>query len=197
MPPHTLSETSFVAHDSNNERTIRNSSGRALPGYTMNAIIAKILLPLMVLTLAVPETLAKRAGGGRSSGRQSQAVTQRSLPPPVANTMPRSAPAQPAHPQQALPQQAGSPWGGMLGGALLGLGLGSMMSGDRPAEAGINQAEGDSGTSGSGASGSGQESVASSVQPAEQVPQNSLGSVLLLAIFATIVFFAARRMRRR
>jgi hypothetical protein len=163
----------------------------------MKALIARVLLLLVVLTLAVPESYAKRVGGGRSSGRQSQVVKHRSAPArvikkaPVQRAQAEPLPPPPAPPQQTLPQQASHPWGGMLGGALLGLGLGSMMSSDeRDADTAVNQSEGGSG-SGSSASGPG-ESQPQAAQN-ESVPQNKLGPALLLAIFALAVVFIVRR----
>ncbi|HEY8606520.1 MAG TPA: hypothetical protein VIM12_05325 [Noviherbaspirillum sp.] len=170
-------------------------------------LIARIFLLLVVFTLAVPESYAKRAGSGRSSGRQSSAVRQPPAPPrtapaptpaqpPVsAQPAPANAPLPPA-PQHTLPREAGSPWGGMLGGALLGLGLGSLISGDRQADT-VTQSEGSSGNAGgSSASGAG-ESTIPAQQANEPVPQNKLGPGLLLAVFALIVFIAARRLRTR
>lgn len=102
----------------------------------------KLGLVLLTLTLAVPESYAKRLGSGRSSGRQSQTSRQRMTPPPAVQRPspappyarpgpgPRVAPyaARPGYGGQQIPQQTGSRWSGMLGGALLGLGLGSLMS---------------------------------------------------------------------
>jgi hypothetical protein len=127
----------------------------------MNTSIVKLFLVVITLSLAVPESYAKRMGSGRSVGKQSQMSRQRAqprtmprqqpAPPPVANPqpmpaspapLPRSQPGMarqavpPTGPMQTVPRQASSPWGGMLGGVLVGLGLGSLMSsGDRNAQA--------------------------------------------------------------
>jgi hypothetical protein len=100
-------------------------------------------LVLLTLTLVVPESYAKRLGGGRSSGRQSQMSRQRMVPPPTIKRPPPPAPpyarpgpgprvapyaTRPGYGGQQIPQQTGSRWGGMIGSALLGLGLGSLMS---------------------------------------------------------------------
>lgn len=141
--------------------------------------ILKFLLPLLVLSVAVPESEAKRMGGGRSTGRQVQGVKKSAPPaarsvqprgpqqsPPAANRQirpddriagpqtvpqtPQRAPSPPP-PTQTLPRQAASPWGGMLGGALLGLGLGSLMSRDGNAS---NQPERQADGTGGGGSAS-------------------------------------------
>lgn len=182
----------------------------------MHSHIARILLLVVVFTIAVPESHAKRAGSGRSSGRQSSALRQKPATPPPSRTAPAAppaaapvqraqpdtppapaAPAAPAAPHNTLPRQASSPWGGMLGGALLGLGLGSLMSsGDRPSDPAA-QSEGGSGSeSGSSAAGGGEAAIQAQ-QAREPVPQNKLGPVLLLAVLAAIVFLAARRFRLR
>jgi hypothetical protein len=105
----------------------------------MQKLTAKLLLTLVACTLVVPESYAKRLGGGRSVGRQAQAARQRTAPPPVI----RPRPATPVVPPVAQPRvvrppyagpapaqvqrRSGSPLGGMFGGALLGLGLGSVL----------------------------------------------------------------------
>jgi hypothetical protein len=140
--------------------------------------ILKFVLPLLVLSVAVPESEAKRMGGGRSTGRQVQGV-KKSAPaarsvqprgpqqaPPAANRQirpddriagtqtvpqtPQRAPSPPP-PTQTLPRQAASPWGGMLGGALIGLGLGSLISRDGNAS---NQPDRQADGTGSGSSAS-------------------------------------------
>ncbi|GIZ51488.1 hypothetical protein [Noviherbaspirillum aridicola] len=181
----------------------------------MHSLIARILLLLVVFTIAVPESYAKRAGSGRSSGRQSSALKQKPAAPPVSRTAPAAppapapiqraqpdappAPVPPTAPRQTLPREAGSPWGGMLGGALLGLGLGSLMSSNDRQPDTAAQSEGGSGSeTGSGASGTSEaEAAIEARQASEPVPQNKLGPVLLLTVLAAIVFLAARRFRAR
>jgi hypothetical protein len=186
----------------------------------MQTSIAKIILLSAALTLAVPESYAKRMGSGRSSGRQSTITRQRSTPPPVSRAQPAPPPASPAPvqrsqpdmarqsappvaPQRTIPRQASSPWGGMLGGALLGLGLGSLLGNrDRDRDPNnVNQTEGDSGTNNGTSSGSSaagvDETQAGAAQPAEQVPQNRFGSLLLLGALALAVYFLIRRARLR
>lgn len=104
--------------------------------HTMQKFTAKLMLALVACTLVIPESYAKRLGGGRSVGRQAQATRQRAAPPPTV-VRPRPAPPvaqpRPARPPYAGPAPAqvqrrpGSPLGGMFGGALLGLGLGSVL----------------------------------------------------------------------
>ena len=97
---------------------------------TMN----KLLIALMACTLvfgSVDAEAAKRLGGGRSVGKQSDNVTQRQAAPsapPAATPSPTQAPAQattaakPATPA-ATPPAPSRPWGAMLGGLAAGLGL--------------------------------------------------------------------------
>lgn len=113
----------------------------------MQTLITRTFLAVVMLALVVPESVAKRLGGGsRSFGRQTQMSRQRVAPPPA---VPRARPAPPAQarpgiapvPQQnaARPpfapgaaartqQRQGSGLGGLVGGTLLGLGLGSVLS---------------------------------------------------------------------
>ncbi|MFS0758215.1 hypothetical protein ABC383_26470 [Noviherbaspirillum sp. 1P10PC] len=106
----------------------------------MQKLTAKLLLTLVACALVVPESYAKRLGGGRSVGRQSQVARQRAAPPPP---LVRPRPAPPVAPPVAQPRvvrppyigpapaqvqrRSGSSLGGMFSGALLGLGLGSVL----------------------------------------------------------------------
>lgn len=181
----------------------------------MHTPLARISLLVLALTLAVPESYAKRTGGGRSVGRQSSAVVRpRPAPPPAVSRAQPAPPPQPAQaqrpqpatpppaarqelpsnaPERAIPRQASSPWGGLLGGALLGLGLGSLL-GDRDRDNDtVNRSEGgsDTGTAASGAGGS------EETQAAGQGEQRGFGSAWWLGILALVVFFLVRRARRR
>lgn len=75
-----------------------------------------IAVVMMALTfVCVPADAAKRLGGGKSTGQQSNQVTQREAAKPTTpNAAPAAAPA-------AQPQRR--PWAGMLGGLAAGLGL--------------------------------------------------------------------------
>ena len=75
-----------------------------------------IAVAMMALTfVCVPADAAKRLGGGKSTGQQSNQVTQREAAKPTTpNAAPAAAPA-------AQPQRR--PWAGMLGGLAAGLGL--------------------------------------------------------------------------
>jgi hypothetical protein len=182
----------------------------------MNNSIAKILLVFMALTLAVPESYAKRLGSGRTAGRQSQMAREQSRPyvPPRAPAAPVAPPAparpplqrpQPDMARQSLPPampqppvRQASPWRGMLTGALVGLGLGSLMShaGDRDVNRDVNNtnnAEGNSGTNGTGEAGT----DVNAAQQAEPPRQNRFGSPLLWGLLALAAFFLVRRARRR
>lgn len=87
-------------------------------------LMSMVLVGVMVLGSA--DAWAKRAGGGKSFGKQSNQVTQRDAAPPTNNAAPASPAAQPAagRPANAAPAAAASrPWGAMLGGLAAGLGL--------------------------------------------------------------------------
>lgn len=86
----------------------------------------KFLSVMLVCTMVLSSTdaLAKRMGGGKSFGKQSNQVTQRDAAPPANNAAPASPAAQPGaanRPANAAP--ASRPWGAMLGGLAAGLGL--------------------------------------------------------------------------
>lgn len=89
-------------------------------------------LALMVLAVALVATgfdaEAKRLGGGKSFGRQSNNVTQRDAAPPAAPTPAQpgatnAAAAKPAAAPNAAAAAPKRPWGAMLGGLAAGLGL--------------------------------------------------------------------------
>ena len=162
-----------------------------------------ILLLLLAFTVAIPESYAKRAGSGRSAGRQSSPVVRpRPAPPPQAAPAPaqRPPPATPPSaarqnqppnaPERALPEQARSPWGGFFGGALLGLGLGSLLGDrDRDQDA-VNQSVGDSGT-GATASGTGEDEAAG------QNREGRGGALWGIGILALVAVYLLRRVRGR
>jgi predicted lipid-binding transport protein (Tim44 family) len=80
----------------------------------------------LVLVLSAVDAEAKRLGGSRSIGKQSNNVTQREATPPAAPAAPtqNAAAAAPAKPAPAAPAAAPrKPWGGMLAGLAAGLGL--------------------------------------------------------------------------
>jgi predicted lipid-binding transport protein (Tim44 family) len=86
----------------------------------------KFFSMLLVCTMVLSSTdaLAKRMGGGKSFGKQSNQVTQRDATPPANNAAPASPAAQPGaanRPANAAPSSR--PWGAMLGGLAAGLGL--------------------------------------------------------------------------
>lgn len=96
----------------------------------MKRLLISLMLVFSALALAVSDAdAARRLGGGRSIGRQSENVT-RSAPYQPASPSQQVAPrpsAPPATPAPIPPRPA-SPWRNMLGGALLGLGLGALLS---------------------------------------------------------------------
>ncbi len=86
----------------------------------------KFFSMLLVCTMVLSSTdaLAKRMGGGKSFGKQSNQVTQRDATPPANNAALASPAAQPGaanRPANAAPSSR--PWGAMLGGLAAGLGL--------------------------------------------------------------------------
>jgi predicted lipid-binding transport protein (Tim44 family) len=88
--------------------------------------MTKLLSMVLVCAMALGsvDASAKRMGGGKSFGKQSNQVTQRDATPPANNAAPASAAAQPGaanRPANAAP--ASRPWGAMLGGLAAGLGL--------------------------------------------------------------------------
>jgi predicted lipid-binding transport protein (Tim44 family) len=92
-------------------------------------------MKLWVLALAVAAALscldaeaARRLGGGKSVGKQSNNVTQREAAPaapaaPAQQSATNAAPKQGAAAPAAAAQPAKRPWGAMLGGLAAGLGL--------------------------------------------------------------------------
>ena len=81
-----------------------------------------------VLALVATDVEAARLGGGKSFGRQSSAVTQRSAQPPAAPAQQaQPSPASPA-PGAAAPKPAGSRWMAPLAGLAAGLGLAALAS---------------------------------------------------------------------
>jgi predicted lipid-binding transport protein (Tim44 family) len=93
---------------------------------TMKKFLASMMIAV-TMTSMVAEVVAKPMGGGRSIGRQSQAVSRQQAAPAAPVQRQQAAPAPAAAPAAAVPKPA-SRWKGMLGGALLGLGLGAMLS---------------------------------------------------------------------
>ncbi|MGH8786613.1 MAG: Tim44 domain-containing protein [Cupriavidus necator] len=104
----------------------------------MSSIRGKFLVGSLISAIAfgmVFDANAKRMGGSRSVGKQSESVTQRQqAPQPTSPTQQAQQPA-----QQAAPATAGAAgaaaaaapkrnWGGILGGIAAGLGIGWLLS---------------------------------------------------------------------
>jgi len=98
----------------------------------MKKFLASMLIAVTALS-SMAEAFARPVGGGRSIGRQSQAVRQMRAPAPAPapsyqQPQRQAVPPAAAAPRPQLPQQRPSMWKGILGGALLGLGLGALFS---------------------------------------------------------------------
>lgn len=92
----------------------------------MKKFLLSLMLVISALSMVVSDADARRLGGGRTIGRQSQNVTQKAAPAPSQATN-QAKPAAPAAAPGAIPPKP-SPWKGILGGALLGLGIGALLS---------------------------------------------------------------------
>ena len=92
----------------------------------MKKFLATMMIAVTTMSM-LTEAVARPAGGNRSIGRQSSAVTrQQAAPVQRPAAAPVAAAAAPA--AAAIAAKPASRWKGMLGGALLGLGLGAMLS---------------------------------------------------------------------
>ena len=95
----------------------------------MKKFLATMMIAMTTMSM-LTEAMARPAGGNRSIGRQSSAVTRQQAAPAPAQR-PAAAPvaaAAAAPAAAAIAAKPASRWKGMLGGALLGLGLGAMLS---------------------------------------------------------------------
>ncbi|MCM2548850.1 Tim44 domain-containing protein [Burkholderia glumae] len=79
-------------------------------------------------TLASLDAEARRMGGGRSVGRQSQMVQQRQATPPAQQPMQQAAPAQMQRGAQPAAQPNRSRWLGPIAGLAAGLGIAALLS---------------------------------------------------------------------
>jgi predicted lipid-binding transport protein (Tim44 family) len=85
--------------------------------------LAIVAVSIALAFSALNAEAAKRMGGGKSMGQQSQNVTNRQATAPSAAPT-NAVPAKPAAPAPASPAPAApKPWGAMLGGLAAGLGL--------------------------------------------------------------------------
>ncbi len=84
-----------------------------------------LILTLFLALSALDAEAARRMGGGKSVGQQSNNVTQREAVKPAAPAAPSqaAAPAKPAPAAAPAAAPAKRPWGAMLGGLAAGLGL--------------------------------------------------------------------------
>ncbi len=84
-----------------------------------------MLVVLLGFTLFMQDAEARRLGGGKSFGRQSQNVNRQATPPQQPS---QGAAATPAPAPAAAPQPAGNRWMGALGGLAAGLGISALLS---------------------------------------------------------------------
>lgn len=91
----------------------------------MKKLLLGLMVALTTLTMVLPEAEARRMGGSRSFGKQSQNLNRPAPAQPAQNSAAK--PATPGN-AQATPPKPASPWKNILGGALLGLGLGALLS---------------------------------------------------------------------
>lgn len=84
--------------------------------------VATVMLAFVMSVAGVDAHAAKRLGGGKSFGQQSNNVTQREAAKPAPGAPTQAAPAT-AGAQAAAAAPARKPWGAMLGGLAAGLGL--------------------------------------------------------------------------
>ena len=87
----------------------------------MNKFLTLMLAAVLALGSLNAEA-ARRLGGGKSTGQQSNQVTQREAARPQAPVAPAQQ-AAPTAPRPAAAAPAKKPWGAMLGGLAAGLGL--------------------------------------------------------------------------
>ena len=92
----------------------------------------QFLLALFVavasVSLVMQDAEAKRLGGGRSIGRQSENVTQKQAAPAQAAPAQQAAPAPAAAGQAPAAKPAGNRWLGPLAGLAAGLGIAALLS---------------------------------------------------------------------
>lgn len=89
------------------------------------ASAASVLVVLLGFSLFMQDAEARRIGGGKSFGRQSQNVNRQAAPPQQPS---QGAAATPAPAPAAAPQPAGNRWMGALGGLAAGLGISALLS---------------------------------------------------------------------
>ena len=191
----------------------------------MRSPVAKIVLCILALSVAVPESYARRLGGGRSTGRQGPVYRQPGAPayqqrqaspasPPVPAAPPRQSPdiarqpgpvPGPTGSNTARPA-SGMPWGGMIGGALAGLGLGSMLSSHGSNHNNLPDNLGDgtidpkvpgqtAGTSGANGTGTTASGSGQTAAPEAQQSRAGFGSLWMWALLALAAFVLFRRSR--
>ena len=93
----------------------------------MKKFLATMMIAMTTMSM-LTEAMARPAGGNRSIGRQSSAVTRQQAAPAQRPAAAPVAAAAAAPAAAAIAAKPASRWKGMLGGALLGLGLGAMLS---------------------------------------------------------------------
>ncbi|HLS56517.1 MAG TPA: Tim44-like domain-containing protein [Zeimonas sp.] len=91
---------------------------------SLSRILSVFVAVMAALAFSIPEADARRLGGGKSFGKQSGNVTQRSAAP----QQPAAAPQAPARPAAAPAANSGNRWMGPIAGLAAGLGLAALAS---------------------------------------------------------------------
>ncbi|WP_179403575.1 Tim44 domain-containing protein [Burkholderia guangdongensis] len=113
------------------EKHLFSNDGRRSRPWARRIGTALMVGLLAAGTLASLDADARRLGGGRSIGRQSQMVQQRQATPPAQQPMQQAAPSQMQRQQPAAPASAApnrSRWLGPIAGLAAGLGIAALLS---------------------------------------------------------------------
>lgn len=97
--------------------------------FMRNKMLLGAMVGVLAFGMAIGDADARRAGGGRSIGKQSSTVTQRQQAPqpsPAQQAAPQQTPAQPQAAPATQPQR--NRWLGPLAGIAAGLGIAALLS---------------------------------------------------------------------
>lgn len=97
--------------------------------FIRNKFLLGAMVGVLAFGAAIGDAEARRAGGGRSIGKQSSTLMQRQQAPQSPAQAPQAAPQQrPATPAGAAPQPQRNRWLGPLAGIAAGLGIAALLS---------------------------------------------------------------------